>query len=199
MPRIARTWGLVAGSLLATACSFHADYGSGSYTCRDGKCPAGLVCSANHVCVGPGSDAGGGDGAVDGVVDAPPAALTCVDPGPFPAAGGTTMGTTAGRSNTVSALCGGVVENGADAVYRVDTGVGARIQVSISGSYPVAAYVIAPCTIAPSTPACEGDAAASAGNPIAVTTTFAGQHFVVVDGANAGLSGTYTLTVQVTP
>jgi hypothetical protein len=30
-----------------------------------------------------------------------------------------------------------------------------------------------------------------------VTTTFAGLHYVIVDGENAGLSGTYTLTVTV--
>jgi hypothetical protein len=130
------------------------------------------------------------------MIDGRTAALTCADPGVFPAGGGTISGTTAMRSNTVSSSCGGFVMNGYDAVYRVTVAAGAHIMVSVSGGYPVSAYVVAPCSVVPATPACEGNMAASAGNPIDVTT-FVGQHYVVVDGSTAGQGGTYTLTVAV--
>jgi hypothetical protein len=185
-------------ALLVAACSFDAHYGGGRYLCSDGKCPSGQTCAANGVCVAE-ADAGA-DASGDATVDARPAALTCVDPGVLAAAGGMASGTTAGRSNTVSASCGGLVSNGPDAVYRVDTSAASvHVTVSIDGSYPVDAYLIAPCSVVPATPTCEGDMLASPGTAITVTTTFAGEHFIVVDGANAGLSGTYTLTVSVTP
>jgi hypothetical protein len=185
MPRIARTWALVLG-----ACSFEAHYEGGRYSCSDGVCPAGLICSASKTCVA-GIDAA----VLDGAVDARPAALTCSDPGPFPATGGTTAGTTAGRSNTVTATCGGSVMNGPDAIYELNAAIGSHIMLSITGSYPVAAYVIAPCTVAPGTPLCVDNLYATAGVPITVTTSVAGTQYIVVDGANPAQSGTYTLTV----
>jgi hypothetical protein len=94
-------------------------------------------------------------------------------------------------------MCSGSVMNGADAVYRVDTAAGAQLLVSISGSFAVSAYVIAACNVSPATPACIGTMAATPGNPINVTTSFAGEHFIVVDSANAAANGTYTLTLDV--
>jgi hypothetical protein len=183
--------------LLAFAgCFFDADYRGGHYTCTDGVCPSGFTCSAQKECVEPQKDASVdvNDGPI---FDAPPRAATCADPQPFPAAGGTASGTTAGRSNTVSAMCSASVQTGTDAVYRVDVQSGAHLLVGISGFTNVSAYVIAPCSISPATPACVGSNAASAGNPINVTASFTGQYFIVVDSANAGSSGTYTLTLDV--
>jgi hypothetical protein len=191
--------GVVVMLLLAFAgCFFDADYRGGRYTCKDGLCPSGFTCNADQVCIDPRDDASVDDGRSDGpTVDAPPRAATCADPQPFPAAGGSTSGTTTGRSNTVSSMCSGSVMNGADAVYRVDTAAGAQLLVSISGSFAVSAYVIAACNVSPATPACIGTMAATPGNPINVTTSFAGEHFIVVDSANAAANGTYTLTLDV--
>jgi len=179
MPRFALALTLLAG------CFFDADYHAAHVTCSDGKCPSGFSCSAAKVCMAPG------DGGIDGhdAPDARPPALTCADPG---LATGTEMGTTMGRANTVSSLCGGIVYNAPDAVYRID-GPG-QVTISIAGSFAVAAYVIAPCTLAPQTPSCETNTAAQPASPLVLTLT-AGTHYVVVDGVNAGLSGTYTLTV----
>ena len=184
MPRIVALCVCLVGG-----CFFDAEYRSGSVRCSDGKCPSGLTCRA-EVCVDPRFDA-----AVDMMIDARPAALTCNDPAPFPATGGTTAGSTATRSSTVSAMCSGFVMNGPDAVYRIDTASGATINLTISGSYQVNAYVIAPCSVAPATPMCIGNVMAAMNTPVNVTTTFAGQHFIIVDGPNAGMSGDYTLTV----
>jgi hypothetical protein len=51
--------------------------------------------------------------------------------------------------------------------------------------------------MSPSTPSCIGNMFATQTAPISVTTTFVGEHFIIVDGENAGLSGNYTLTVTV--
>ena len=189
MPRNldARVLGLAAA---LGGCVFDAGY-HGHYTCRDGQCPSGLVCT-NAVCVAPGS----GDAGID-TTDAPPAALTCADPGPFPPAGGTTAGSTASRTNTISATCNATIMNGPDAVYRVHVAAPATIMLTVSGSFPVTAYAIAPCAVLPATPACVGSAYAAAGSPAAIAAPAAGDYFIVVDGINAGLSGTYTLDVGI--
>jgi len=183
MPRIA---GLCA--LLVGACSFDAPYGGGHYTCSDGVCPAGYTCSPAKQCVQGGTN--------DAAIDGRPAALTCSDPGPFPATGGMTSGTTASRSNTVSASCGGAVMNGPDAVYRIQLAGAKQLTVSLTASYAASAYVIAPCQLAPATPACQSDTAAAAGSPLVVSLG-AGTYFIVLDGVNAAIGGTYTLTVAV--
>jgi len=191
MPRFA-----VLCALLMGGCFFDADYHGGRYTCSDGVCPSGFSC-VSGVCEEPRRDAAT-DVPVDmSTIDARQAALVCADPGVFPMAGGMFMGTTAGRSNTVTAMCSASVMNAFDAVYRVDAAVGAHLLISVSGFNGVSAYVIAPCSIAPATPSCIGGTAATMGNPINVTTSFAGQHFIVVDSANAAFSGTYTLTLNV--
>ncbi|HUS27066.1 MAG TPA: hypothetical protein VMZ53_01105, partial [Kofleriaceae bacterium] len=137
-------------------------------------------------------------GTSDGpTVDAPLRAATCADPQPFPATGGVTGGTTAGRMNSVSAMCSASVMNGADAVYRIGATTGAQLLVSVSGYTNVAAYVIGACTGTPATPICLGSTAAMPGSPINVTASSTGQYFIVVDSANAGASGAYTLTVDV--
>ena len=183
--------------LLAFAgCFFDADYRGGRYTCKDGVCPTGFSCNAQQVCVEPG-DGGIVDDARDAsTVDAPPRAATCADPQPFPMTGGMAAGTTTGRNNTVSSMCSGSVMTGADAVYRIDATATDQLLVSISGNFAVSAYVLAPCSISPATPACIGSMAATPGNPINVTASFTGQYFIVVDSANAAANGTYTLTVQ---
>ena len=171
----------------AVACSFHADYGGGTYKCSDGICPSGLTCIQGTCATGGGS--------ADAAIDSRQAALTCADPGLVATTGGAFMGTTAGRSNTVTASCNGGVMNGPDAVYRFDATIGDQLTLAISGSYPVNAYAIAPCTVAPGTPTCIGNTAAASGNPITITAAFTGAHFVVVDGLNPAQSGSYTLTI----
>ncbi|HTL35910.1 MAG TPA: hypothetical protein VL326_22425 [Kofleriaceae bacterium] len=186
--------------LASSGCFFDADYRGGHYTCKDGVCPSGLTCSAAQECVELRKDAASdvSDAPSDGpFFDAPPRAATCADPQPFPATGGMAAGSTASRNNLVTAMCSASVMNGKDAVYRIDVQAGAHILVSVSGFTSVAAYVLAPCSAAPATPSCIGSNAALAGNPINVTASFAGQYFIVVDSANAGSSGTYTLTVDV--
>jgi len=179
--------------VLSGACVFNADYGSGPYRCTDGKCPSGLVCSADQRCIAPGAiDAPTGDVPGDMMIDARMAALTCVDPGLIPVAGSTEMGTTVGRSSTVSASCAGFVMNGADAVYRVSATAGDHYLIGITG---VKAYAIAPCSAAPATPTCLGNTLATPGNPIQITAAFTGQHFIVVDHENPATSAAYTLTV----
>jgi hypothetical protein len=182
MPRIA--WLCVA--VLVGACSFDAKYTGGHFKCSDGVCPSGLTCIAG-MC--------GTAGSADAMIDARMTAHTCADPEPVPVTGGTFSGVTTGRSNTVTASCAGSVMNGPDAVFRLDATIGDPITVAITGSYPVSAYAIAPCTVAPGTPACIGNAAATAGNPLAFTAAFTGAHYLVVDGVNPALSGDYTLTV----
>ena len=186
----------VAVMLLALAgCFFDADYRGGQYKCSDGVCPSGLTCEQG-TCVEIRKD--GAVDVMDGpTFDAPPRAATCADPQPFPAAGGTASGTTTGRNNTVTAMCSGSIMTGTDAVYRVDATNGAHLLVSISGFSNAAAYVLAPCSAQPATPACIGTNAATQGNPINVTASFTGQYFIVVDSANAGANGTYTLTLDV--
>jgi len=184
---------LVPCAVLLAGCLFSADYGGGQYTCRDNKCPSGLTCSTDKRCVSPSAiDAPLGDVVTDMMIDGRMAALTCVDPGVVAPTGGTEMGTTAGRTSTISAMCGGFVMNGNDAVYRVTAAAGDMYLVGITG---MRAYVIAPCSAAPATPSCLGNMFAMQGNPIAFTAAFAGQHFIVVDHENVATSGAYTLTV----
>ena len=187
MPRF-----LLVCALALGGCFFDADYKGAA--CSDGFCPSGLVCVANKCIETADKDAGTIDALI---IDAPPAALTCADPGPFPAAGGTTVGSTTSRTSTVSALCNGAVMNGADAIYRIDTAMGVQLQVAVMGFTGVAAYVIAPCTVTPGTPMCAMNMPATPGNPINVTTAFAGEHFIVVDSVNAAANGGYNLMVGV--
>jgi hypothetical protein len=155
------------------------------------------VCNADDRCVATTPFDGPHDGPIDAppdaMIDARQAALTCVDPGTFPPAGGTAMETTAGGVSRISSMCGGFVMNGADDVYRISAAAGDQYLVTITGA--LRAYVITPCSLTPSTPICLGNSFASAGNPISVTTTFAGGHYVVVDHESPSTSGTYTLTV----
>ena len=188
MPRIAWLCALLVG-----ACSFDASYPGGHYTCRDGQCPSGYTCSASKLCVAGGGSA---DAAVDARPDGRVAALTCSDPGPIAATGGTVMGSTGSpRMNTVSASCGGEVMNGPDAVYRIDLAATAQLTITLSASYAANAYLISPCTLEPATPTCETNTAASPGNPL-VLSPAAGSHYLVVDNPNPALSGTYKVTVS---
>lgn len=179
-------------ALALAGCSFSADYGGGEFACSDGVCPSGLVCDrANNRCVAslPPDDGAVQDGPEpDGRVPA----FTCADPGLLAPTGGTASGTTVGRSSTISASCGGFVMTGADAVYRFEPGDGEQFLIEITG---VDAYVIAPCTTSPGTPLCSGNMFARPGNPISITTAFAGPHFVIVDHDTAATTAAYTLTV----
>jgi len=180
--------------VLLASCGFDADYSGGRFTCSDGKCPAGQTCVANE-CVVPRDAAPDGD--ID-AIDAHQAMLTCADPGILPAGGGTAMGATSStHGNTVDSLCNSLVMNGPDAVYRVDATVGDHIGITVSGGYPVRGYVIAPCVVQPNSPACVGNMFATPTASISVIAAMTGQHYIIVDGENAGLSGNYTLTVTV--
>ena len=171
--------------LLVPACFFDADYSHARVTCSDGVCPSGLMCLANGTCGLQDAGTTGSD-AHDAM---PMHALTCSDPGPAMA---TQSGSTGSpHTNQVSAMCGGIVYNGPDAVYTIAGG--RSVTIGISGSYAVAAYVIAPpCT---SFPTCETNMAAQPAAPLTIALP-SGPQLIVVDGVNANLSGTYTLTVQ---
>lgn len=182
------------GIVFVGGCFFDADYGSGGFKCSDGRCPSGLVCDPDaNRCVAHLQDAAvdAGDAMPD-APDAMPAALTCVDPGVIAAAGVTAMGTTVGRTSTISASCNGSVMNGPDAVYRITAGAGDIYLIGITG---VKAYALQPCSVSPATPTCIGNTAATPGNPMQLTATAAGQYFIVVDHENPATSAAYTLTV----
>jgi hypothetical protein len=186
----------VCASVLVGGCFFKADYDGGTFTCSDSdpRCPSGLICHQG-ACLTSIPDA-----AID-ALDAPPdtqqAALTCADPGIFPASGGTRSGTTAGRPSKMAASCGGFVNNGPDAVYRIDLAAGKMLRVAIT-SGALKAYVIPTCTeTPPGTPACLGNTRALPGSPIVVTPA-AGPSWVIVDEENAGATGgPYGLTLTV--
>ena len=184
--------------VVAPGCWFSADYRSGNVACRDGKCPSGLSCVA-EVCVVATGDGGGGnvhDARSDSAPDAfDMAALTCADPGTF-VADNTVSGTTAGtgRTNTLSTSCNGTVMNGKDAVYKIAGTMGHQVTLTPhSSAYPIAAYVITPCT--PGFPTCIDNTFATDTAPATITFGANGDYFIVVDGINAGLSGAYTLTI----
>jgi hypothetical protein len=195
MPRI------VLGCLLAVgACAFSGNYDGTRLTCSDGICPAGLECRPD---IGPEGECREKrmDAAIDmpadmmTIIDAPPAALTCGDAGPFPATGGMSSNTTMSRTSKVAAQCVAQVMNGPDAVYKIDPGAGKQMSISIAttmGSYQVTAYVISPCP----TTACLQNMYATPGNPINVTA-IAGVQYIVVDSQFSAMSGPYTLTVSV--
>jgi hypothetical protein len=182
-------WPAVVGLGFATGCAFDADYQSGHTTCSDGLCPSGLACSTSHECVVPtgATDAASADGHV--------AALVCSDPGEL-ASGIATNGTTVGRTDAVSATCAGVVMNGPDAEYAIAIASGQSLVIGVAGSYAVSAYVLAACEPAPATPACVGNIYTTSGIAAAtISPGAAGTYYVVVDGIDAALTGTYTLTV----
>lgn len=177
--------------LALTGCFFDADYRGGQFTCSDNICPTGLTCE-NAVCVTPPMVR---DAAIDtAVMDAMPRAAVCSDPQPFPSTGGMTAGTTAGRSNTVTSTCNGSVQNGSDAVYKIDATTG-PILVSVTGSFAVTAYaLVTTCATTPATPMCVSNITAVPGNPLSIP---AGTYWIVVDSANAAAAGTYTLKLEV--
>ncbi len=192
MPRIAG----VCATLIVGACTFHAVY-DGKYSCSDGVCPVGYTCTAAKQCVKTGMLDARLDGDAPGdSVDAAQAALTCADPGTFGSAGGSASDTTTGRANHVSAMCGGVVMNANDAVYKFDATLGHQVTVSIAASYAANAYVITPCTVSPSTPPCVGSAYATPGNPLSFSVPATTTYYLVVDNFNVNLSGPYTVTLS---
>jgi hypothetical protein len=178
---------------IASGCVFDAPYKTGQTTCTDGACPSGLVCSASQVCVTPGQ--GGSDAGMaidaDAHADAHVAALTCADPGELTSAI-SVPGSTVGRNNTVDPMCGGSFMNGPDAVYAIATGASQSLNVALTGSAELAAYVVATCSAS----SCIGSAYAST-SAIDVSPGSAGTYYVVVDSALADGSGSYTLSVTV--
>jgi hypothetical protein len=177
---------------LASGCVFDAAYKSGQTTCSDGVCPSGLVCSS-QICVTPGQ--GGSDGgiAIDASHDAHVAALTCADPGELTSTIAVS-GSTISRANTVEPMCGGTVMTGPDAVYAIAIGAAQTLNVTLTGSNELAAYVIATCSASP----CIGDAYTTPSvAPLVVNASAAGTYLVVVDSTLAAGSGTYTLSVTV--
>jgi hypothetical protein len=198
MPRFAQFLAGIVVVGICNGCWFDAVYTSGQVTCSDGICPSGLTCQ-NDVCVTPRIDAHPPDTVS---IDAPsdgknPAALTCADPGTF-ISDATVTGTTTGRTNTVSSLCNGTVMNGADAVYKIAGTLGEQLTLTpASADFPVTAYLIAPCTVSPATPACIDNTYATSTTPIAITIPATTDYFIIVDGGNAALSGAYSLTIAI--
>ena len=182
MPRF-----LVAVIVLG-ACSFDARYSEG-VPCTDGECPSGLICHLER-CVSTIP--------IDMMIDVPPPeggpppALTCADPG-LPMSGVSVTATTVGATSKMSSLCGGLVHNGGDRVYRIMMN-GEQLRVAIAGGRK--AYVIESCVESPNTPACLGNVRATDGNPIVVTPAV-GPAFIVVDDEIAAAMSAYTLTLTV--
>jgi hypothetical protein len=188
-------WIAIVCACLVGACSFDADYSGGTYTCKDGKCPSGLTCSDDEVCVEPPNDGGVDMAFVDAMTDASPPALDCGEPGAL-TDGQMVEGTTEGRDNLMQSMCGGGFQFGNDAVYRITTAApNKHLVVTVTGS--VSAYVLNTCVPKPNTPACLDNALASSGTQITVGTTTMGDYFVVVDNPSALVSGAYTLRVNV--
>jgi hypothetical protein len=195
MPRNARRRWLVLVAVGGAGCLFDASYRSGQTTCGDGRCPSGLVCSAQYVCVAPGQDAGGpADTRGSDAPDAHVPALTCSDPGEL-ASGVAVTGTTMGRTNMVTASCAGSIMTGFDAEYAIALGSGHALDVTLAGSAALAAYVLPACS--GGTPPCIDNAYATTVTPLATSVQPAGTYFVIVDSTLADGSGAYTLTVTV--
>jgi hypothetical protein len=188
-------WIALVCACLVGGCFFDADYTNGMFRCRDGMCPAGMTCGADQMCRARDDAAVDtpGDALGDAMPDAMQLPLNCAAPGQLPVNGGSGSDTTANRTNKLAPQCDDGIMNGADAVYRIDPGVGRQMLVSINTpeSYSVAAYVTSLC---PST-ACLTSSYATPNNPISVMT-LAGPHYIVVDSINATMSGQYTLTVS---
>ena len=183
MPRLAFLIVFVVG------CFFEAGYTGGTVRCSDGRCPSGLVCHLGTCVTSIPIDM-----APDIMIDAPPAALTCADPGPFNPTGGTTSGTTVGATSKMSSSCGGFVNNGPDRVYRISMDGTKQLRVSIDGLRK--AYVLSTCIESPNTTPCIGNVRASVGSPILVTPPM-GPTYVIVDDENAAAASSYTLTLTV--
>lgn len=180
----------------ATGCWFSADYRSGNVACRDGICPAGLACVA-EVCVARSPADGRGSDVHDAKPsDAPSqmAALTCADPGTF-IADSTVTGTTDDHSNLLMTSCNGTVMNGNETVYKIAGTMSHQVTLTPhSTAYPVAAYVISPCT--PGFPSCLDNVFATDTAPATVTFQATTDYFIVVDGINPAQHGAYTLTIS---
>jgi hypothetical protein len=200
MPRNARgrlgDFAMAALAGVLAGCFFDAGYQSGQTTCNDGRCPAGLVCNTDRMCVTPGHDAAISDGSAGSGVDAHVAALTCGDPGEL-SSGVAASGTIAvADGDKISASCGGSITNGPDAVYAIAITAAQSIDVAMTGSDALVAYVIAACQSPPATPACIGSAYTTpTASPVVASPGSAGTYFVIVDSVLANGSGAYTLTV----
>ena len=197
MPRTRAAVLAILGAVGA-GCGFDADYRGGTFKCSDGVCPSGLAC-VSGTCVAPG-DGGGSSIDAKTIPDAMHA-LTCGDPGDV-ARGSSQMasGTTSGGTNHVSAMCGAVIMNGPDDVYRVDAVAGDKLDVSITGDSVVRAYVVATCSAPPATPTCEGGVFTEPGlAAVSLTSLGAGAHYVIVDSEDAALGGAYTVTIDLRP
>jgi hypothetical protein len=181
--------------IVVGGCWFSADYRSGNVACHDGNCPSGLTCVAD-VCVAHAPIDGAGSGVHDARIPDVPmqmAALTCADPGAF-VADNTITGNTMDRTNTLSTTCNGTVMNGRDAVYKISGTAGQQLTITPhSTAYPVAAYLIAPCT--PGFPTCISNMFATDTAPVTIALGSLGDYFIVVDGINPTQFGAYTLTV----
>jgi hypothetical protein len=180
----------VVAVLALSGCFFDAKYSEGVPCGDNNSCPSGLVCHLDRCVSMIPIDTVDPEG-----IDAPMnAALNCADPGVFPTTGGQAMATTMGATSKMSSLCGGLVQNGPDRVYRITMNGSNMLRVTVDGGRK--AYVLASCMETPNTQACVGNVRATMGNPITVTPA-AGQAFVVVDDENAAASGAYTLTLTI--
>ena len=186
MPRF-----LLLLTILVGGCSFKARYSEG-VPCGDNKsCPEDLLCHMGSCVAQIPIDMAANEMPPEGI----PAALTCADPGVIMTAGGTASGSTAGTTSKMSSSCGGFVNNGPDRVYRINMNGANQLQVHIDAGARKA-YVLTSCVESPSTPMCLGNTRASMGSPILLQPT-AGFAYVVVDEEIAGVSGPYTLRLEV--
>jgi hypothetical protein len=133
-------------------------------------------------------------------IDGPQEALNCHLPGPKPGEIISSLtGSTAGRANNVSAMCGGQLHDGPDAVYLMSLGAMSRLNIDVTGNFPVTAYFLdsSSCTSPPATPPCEVGVYATPGSPLSVGPFSSGSiHFVVVDALDATQSGPYQLAIS---
>jgi hypothetical protein len=199
MPRMGAAIVLIA---IAAGCRFDADYRGGTFRCRDGVCPSGLTC-VREACVGPLDAAAIDASAVfdaSTMIDARPP-LTCGQPGELARGNPVTRaGSTIGGVNHVGAMCGALVMNGPDAVYRVTASQGDHLDVTVTGDSLIKAYVLTTCPSPPAAPACEGAAFTQAGAAaLTLSGLAAGPHFILVDDENPAQGGAYELTVHLRP
>ena len=196
MPRIAFVCLVLVGG-----CSFQGNYDGPRLYCHDGMCPSGLECRMD---LNPAEcRAERMDAAIDMPIDtmgmdadaSPGVALDCFDPGILTSAV-QVSGNTSARSNRMTSVCSGGVQNAKDAVYKITTTApNQQLRVAITGN--LNAYVLNACNETPNTVACLGSTAATSSASITVTAAAAGNYWIVVDAINPATMGGYGLTVTI--
>src|SRR5689334_20012757 len=184
-------------SCLVGACAFtEGSYAGTSFQCPgpDDHCPPGFRCESSR-CVaetdgnptadGPTTDAPASDATTDATVaaDAPlticERAALAANADRCPSAAtppGTIYGTTAGYANDLApqiiATCTGALENGPDAIYRVDVAAGKRLTATLTpDGWDGAVYILTGCNSAAT--CSDGSNTTGTGNETATVTATA--------------------------